>query len=388
MIDSTVDSVNSALKRARANLQQRMQTSRRPPAASRDGLARRGGDRGEVRSSVRERGSGRSRGPFYGRRLHVDAAYAPRIRGSRSRGSLLRPDLPRGSEVQPGADESQRSAGVRRVRALRFGRPRGASSPSPSAVNGSALSPASSKAPSRGSAYRHRSRVNSQAGASRPRVLFGRSVSHSDGGHALHAQRAGYGHRQAAKHVTRSAVLHAPRAQNGFVMAHTPPDATHALARLWASALGGPQLESPASAGSGSWALRGRPLMQHASRAVPPSGNARTTKLSVQLGGLFGEDVEHAASASGRAQMNRPTVIFRMQRLPSLDDQLDDFTGQVFRSLPPAPLGAGVCSSGLFARVALHCPRVAARPDAAGNRACQARGPATVSKEVEDGGRL
>ena len=52
MIDSTVDSVSSALKRARANLRRRFPGQCRPPGSPRDGLARRAGDRSEVRPSL------------------------------------------------------------------------------------------------------------------------------------------------------------------------------------------------------------------------------------------------------------------------------------------------------------------------------------------------
>ena len=113
MLDSTVESVNSALKRARASLRRR-----RPPAADREPppacrLTLRGCDRGEVRQRVGVRRSRRAGGPSDGRRLHVDAADALRIRGPRRRGPLLRQHLRLGPEVRPRADASQRSAGVR-----------------------------------------------------------------------------------------------------------------------------------------------------------------------------------------------------------------------------------------------------------------------------------
>ena len=111
MLDSTVESVNSALKRARASLQRRL--PRRPRTGSRSRLAFRARDCGEVRQRVGVRRSRRAGGPSHGRRLHLDATDAVRIRGPRRRGPLLRQPLPCGPEVRPRADASQRSAGVR-----------------------------------------------------------------------------------------------------------------------------------------------------------------------------------------------------------------------------------------------------------------------------------
>ena len=140
MLDSTVESVNSALKRARASLQRR-----RPPAADREpppaaGSPVRGCDRGEVRPRVGVRRSRRAGGPADRRRLHVDATDALRVRGPRRRGPLLRQPVRRGPQVRPRADASQRSAGVRRLPARR--RPASATGPastsSPSPATGSA----------------------------------------------------------------------------------------------------------------------------------------------------------------------------------------------------------------------------------------------------------
>ena len=80
MLDLTVESVNSALKRAGAGLQRH---GSRPmgATAARPRLAVRGRDRGEVRHRRpvrRYRGAG---GHADRRRLHVDAADAPRIPG-------------------------------------------------------------------------------------------------------------------------------------------------------------------------------------------------------------------------------------------------------------------------------------------------------------------
>src|SRR6266508_1413173 len=82
MLDSTVESVNSALKRARATLQRRQ-----PPA------------------------SGREPPPATG----SPADDALRIRRPGPRCSLLRQPLQRGPQIRPRADASQRPAGVRRL---------------------------------------------------------------------------------------------------------------------------------------------------------------------------------------------------------------------------------------------------------------------------------
>ncbi|HEX7428400.1 MAG TPA: sigma factor-like helix-turn-helix DNA-binding protein [Mycobacterium sp.] len=78
MVDSTVDSVNSALKRARQPAAP-PSGDRRPRTASRLRLTLRGCDRGEVRQCV---GVGRSRRtgrPPDRRRVHLDAADAVRV---------------------------------------------------------------------------------------------------------------------------------------------------------------------------------------------------------------------------------------------------------------------------------------------------------------------
>jgi RNA polymerase sigma-70 factor (ECF subfamily) len=85
MLDSTVESVNSALKRARASLQRRLPADRRTATASRLRLSRRGSVRGEVRQRVGVRRSRRAGGPSDGRRLHLDATDA--LRSTRAEAS-------------------------------------------------------------------------------------------------------------------------------------------------------------------------------------------------------------------------------------------------------------------------------------------------------------
>ena len=90
MLDSTIDSVNSLLKRARAGLQRRLVDRCRSRTGSRSRLTLRAGDGGGVRPRVRVRRSRRLGRPAHGRRLPLDAAVPPRVRGHRRRDSLLR----------------------------------------------------------------------------------------------------------------------------------------------------------------------------------------------------------------------------------------------------------------------------------------------------------
>ena len=113
MLDATTESVNSALKRARASLQRRLRADRRPRTASRRRLTHRGCARGEVRPRMGVGRSGRAGGPADPRRLHLDAAHAFRIPGPRRRCPILRQPVRRGPPVRPRADASQRPAGVR-----------------------------------------------------------------------------------------------------------------------------------------------------------------------------------------------------------------------------------------------------------------------------------
>ena len=106
MLDSTVESVNSALKRARAGLQRRL-----PPAAEREPAPAAGSPAeeaivAEVRQRLRVRRSRRARGPADRRRLHVDAADAARVRGPRGRGRASAP----ASSARAGGSTSCRRA--------------------------------------------------------------------------------------------------------------------------------------------------------------------------------------------------------------------------------------------------------------------------------------
>jgi RNA polymerase sigma-70 factor (TIGR02960 family) len=99
MLDTTADSVNSALKRARATLHGRQATPGRRRFTAGCRLARRAGDRREVRARV---GVGRRGGADCtpdGRRRHLHAAHTVRVRGQSGRGQLLRQHFPRGSQV-------------------------------------------------------------------------------------------------------------------------------------------------------------------------------------------------------------------------------------------------------------------------------------------------
>ena len=90
MLDSTIDSVNSLLKRARAGLQRRLSTGADREAGARSRLTLRAGDGGGVRPRVRVRRSRRFGRSAHRRRLPLDAAVPPRVRGHRRRDSLLR----------------------------------------------------------------------------------------------------------------------------------------------------------------------------------------------------------------------------------------------------------------------------------------------------------
>ena len=113
MLDSTVESVNSALKRARASLQRRQ-----PPAAGHEPPPASGSPAEDaiVAKFVRAWESADldalvallTDDVFI-----VDAADALRIRGPGRRGPLLRQPVRRGPQVRPRPDASQRPAGVR-----------------------------------------------------------------------------------------------------------------------------------------------------------------------------------------------------------------------------------------------------------------------------------
>ena len=90
MLDATVDSVNSALKRARATLQRRLPpTGERPPPPAPDSTAERGA-RGQDRPCLRLRPRRRAGRPAHRRRRRLHAADPPRVPGPRRGGRLLR----------------------------------------------------------------------------------------------------------------------------------------------------------------------------------------------------------------------------------------------------------------------------------------------------------
>lgn len=134
-----VDSVTSALKRARASLQRRVPSAGElepPPdsdSPSEDAIVAkfvRAWESADLDALV---------ALLDGRRLRLDATDFSRIREPRRRGPLLRQHLPLGPEVRPRADASQRSAGVRGLPAPRPASASGsASTSSPSPAIGSA----------------------------------------------------------------------------------------------------------------------------------------------------------------------------------------------------------------------------------------------------------
>src|SRR5215813_9363929 len=114
MLDSSVDSVNSALKRARAGLHRQMPatTDREPPPAagspSEDAIAAkfaRAWESADLDALV----------ALLTRRRRLDAADALRVPGPGCRRPLLLEHLPLRPAVRPRADASQWSAGIRRV---------------------------------------------------------------------------------------------------------------------------------------------------------------------------------------------------------------------------------------------------------------------------------
>ena len=98
MLDTTVESVKSALKRARAGMQHRLPVTAAGTAARRR-LACRERDRGEVRQRLRIRRHRCVGGAVDRRRLHVDATDTVGVPGPRQRGPLLRPRFRLGTEI-------------------------------------------------------------------------------------------------------------------------------------------------------------------------------------------------------------------------------------------------------------------------------------------------
>ena len=113
MLDTTVESVKSALKRARAGLQPRRgSAAEREPAPAAESPA----EDAIVAKFVNAYESAdidSAGGPADRRRVHVHAASGAGVRGPRPRGPLLRRHLRLRPQVRPRADTSQRSARVR-----------------------------------------------------------------------------------------------------------------------------------------------------------------------------------------------------------------------------------------------------------------------------------
>ena len=114
MLDSTVESVSSALKRARATLQRRL-----PAGRGRTGpnprLTRRAGAGGEVRPRLPVRRCRCAGHPADRRRQRLHAADSAGIPRPRRRCPLLRQRLRRWPGIRLGAHKGQRSAGIWRL---------------------------------------------------------------------------------------------------------------------------------------------------------------------------------------------------------------------------------------------------------------------------------
>ena len=113
MLDSTLESVTSALKRARANLEQRLPLVGRLRRYARRSLPCRERDRGQVRSRIRIRRSRLAGGPSHRRRVHLDATVAVRIPGSRAGIPLLCEHLWFRPQIRPHHNASQRPTRAR-----------------------------------------------------------------------------------------------------------------------------------------------------------------------------------------------------------------------------------------------------------------------------------
>ena len=123
MLDSTVESVNSALKRARASLQRRL-----PPTADHE-PAPAAGSPSEQAIVAKFVSAWESADLDALVALLTDDVFVSmppmpfEYAGPRRRGPLLRQHLPRGPEVRPRADASQRSAGIRSLPARPYRHP-------------------------------------------------------------------------------------------------------------------------------------------------------------------------------------------------------------------------------------------------------------------------
>lgn len=116
MLETTIESVNSALKRARSSLERRPSlaecaVTRATASLSEDVIT-------SKFVSAWESADLDARGASNGRRLHLNAPDTIRIRRSRSGCPLLCQHLRGGQEVRPCSHASERSTGVWRLPAL------------------------------------------------------------------------------------------------------------------------------------------------------------------------------------------------------------------------------------------------------------------------------
>jgi Sigma-70, region 4 len=110
MLDSTVESVNSALKRARTSLQRRL-----PPIGEREPPPDSPAEQALVAKFVRAYASGDVDALvalLTAECLHLHATNSARIPGPRRRGPLLRQPHPPGPDVGPRSDAGEWLAGV------------------------------------------------------------------------------------------------------------------------------------------------------------------------------------------------------------------------------------------------------------------------------------
>ena len=135
MLDASVESVNSALKRARATLERHQAPGAGGPPPPASGSAAEDEVVARFVQRLRVRRPRRGGGPADRRRLRLDAADPLRVRGPGRRGPLLRQHPRLGPEVRAGADcgptASRRSAPTCAARTASAARRACSSSPWP-----------------------------------------------------------------------------------------------------------------------------------------------------------------------------------------------------------------------------------------------------------------